>query len=231
MSANLALLGGATIGMVAGGLLVPLTRRELASAVTRSSASETAPTTMTAPAPQPVATWHRVALVAASGLLPGFVLYRVGWSIIAVPPLLLLLGLIQLAYCDFSRRLLPKTLVYAISAAVVVSGIVIAGVTHEWERLLVASLGGLCFFAVLFMMNLANPRWMAFGDVRLSAVVGFGLAWVSPIALLEGFFLANLLAAAVGLTMIGLHRADRKSAMPFGLYLAIGAGIIIMAWS
>jgi leader peptidase (prepilin peptidase)/N-methyltransferase len=114
---------------------------------------------------------------------------------------------------------------------VVVSGIVIAGVTHEWERLLVASLGGLCFFAVLFMMNLANPRWMAFGDVRLSAVVGFGLAWVSPIALLEGFFLANLLAAAVGLTMIGLHRADRKSAMPFGLYLAIGAGIIIMAWS
>jgi leader peptidase (prepilin peptidase)/N-methyltransferase len=231
MSANLALLGGATIGMAAGGLLVPLTRRELASAVTRSSASETAPTTMTAPAPQPVATWHRVALVAASGLLPGFVLYRVGWSIIAVPPLLLLLGLIQLAYCDFSRRLLPKTLVYAISAAVVVSGIVIAGVTHEWERLLVASLGGLCFFAVLFMMNLANPRWMAFGDVRLSAVVGFGLAWVSPIALLEGFFLANLLAAAVGLTMIGLHRADRKSAMPFGLYLAIGAGIIIMAWS
>jgi leader peptidase (prepilin peptidase)/N-methyltransferase len=186
---------------------------------------------MTAPAPQPVATWHRVALVAASGLLPGFVLYRVGWSIIAVPPLLLLLGLIQLAYCDFSRRLLPKTLVYAISAAVVVSGIVIAGVTHEWERLLVASLGGLCFFAVLFMMNLANPRWMAFGDVRLSAVVGFGLAWVSPIALLEGFFLANLLASAVGLTMIGLHRADRKSAMPFGLYLAIGAGIIIMAWS
>jgi leader peptidase (prepilin peptidase)/N-methyltransferase len=231
MSANLALLGGATIGMAAGGLLVPLTRRELASAVTRSSASETAPTTMTAPAPQPVATWHRVALVAASGLLPGFVLYRVGWSIIAVPPLLLLLGLIQLAYCDFSRRLLPKTLVYAISAAVVVSGIVIAGVTHEWQRLLVASLGGLCFFAVLFMMNLANPRWMAFGDVRLSAVVGFGLAWVSPIALLEGFFLANLLASAVGLTMIGLHRADRKSAMPFGLYLAIGAGIIIMAWS
>jgi leader peptidase (prepilin peptidase)/N-methyltransferase len=231
MSANLALLGGATIGMVAGGLLVPLTRRELASAVTRSSASESAPTTMTATAPLPVATWHRVALVAASGLLPGFVLYRVGWSIIAVPPLLLLLGLIQLAYCDFSRRLLPKTLVYAISAAVVVSGIVIAGVTHEWQRLLVASLGGLCFFAVLFMMNLANPRWMAFGDVRLSAVVGFGLAWVSPIALLEGFFLANLLASAVGLTMIGLHRADRKSAMPFGLYLAIGAGIIIMAWS
>ena len=122
-----------------------------------------------------------------------------GWSVIALPPLLLLVGLVQLAYCDLTRRLLPKTLVYALSAAVIVSGVVIAGVMHEWHRLLVASLGGLAFFALFFVINLMNPRWMAFGDVRLSLVVGFGLAWVSPVALLEGFFFANLLAAAVGI--------------------------------
>ena len=39
----------------------------------------------------------------------------------------------------------------------------------------------------LLRINLMNPRWMAFGDVRLSLVFGFGLAWVSPIALLQGF--------------------------------------------
>jgi leader peptidase (prepilin peptidase)/N-methyltransferase len=112
-----------------------------------------------------------------------------------------------------------------------VSGMVIAGVTHEWKRLLIASVGAICFFVVLFVMNLANPKWMAFGDVRLSAVVGFGLAWVSPMALLEGFFLANLLAAVVGLTLIAVHRADRRSALPFGFYLALGAGVTILAWS
>ena len=69
-----------------------------------------------------------------------------GWSIIALPPLLLLVGLIQLAYCDLTRRLLPKTLVYALTRAVVVSGIVIAGVMHEWGRLRVASIGGAGFF-------------------------------------------------------------------------------------
>ena len=76
-----------------------------------------------------------------------------------------------------------------------------------------------------------NPRWMAFGDVRLSLVVGFGLAWVSPIALLEGFFLANLLAAVVGFVLIAAHRAERRSGLPFGLYLAIGAALVLVTWS
>ena len=66
-----------------------------------------------------------------------------------------------------------------------------------------------------------NPRWIAYGDVRLSLVVGFGLAWVSPMALVDGFFYANLMAAVVGLVLIGLHRAKRGSALPFGLYLGL----------
>jgi leader peptidase (prepilin peptidase) / N-methyltransferase len=246
MSTSATLLGGAAIGMAAGALLVPFTRRELAASVARSKAvtgsalaaegsaaggSTTATTTLAESEPVPVATWHRVALVVVSGLVPAYVLHKVGWSIIALPPLLLLIGLIQLAYCDLTRRLLPKVLVYAVSAAVIISGIVIAGVMHEWQRLVVASLGGAVFFAVLFAMNLMNPRWIAFGDVRLSLVIGFGLAWVSPVALLEGFFFANLFATVVGLTLIAAHRADRKSAVPFGLYLAVGTALVLLTWS
>ena len=230
MSAPITLLGGAALGMALGSLLLPLTRRELAASVTRSHTDQLS----VAPddhAPPRVTWGHWIALAAASGLLPAYVLHRVGWSLIALPPLLLLVGLVQLAYCDLTRRLLPKTLVYALSAAVVVSGIIIAGVMHEWQRLLVASLGGLAFFALFFVINLVNPRWMAFGDVRLSLVVGFGLAWVSPVALLEGFFLANLLAAVVGFGLIAAHRADRGSAVPFGLYLALGAALVLVTWS
>jgi len=230
MSAPITLLGGAALGMAVGSLLLPLTRRELAASVARSH-SDNAPVAPAEHAPPRVSWGHGVALAAASGLLPGFVLHRVGWSIIALPPLLLLVGLVQLAYCDLTRRLLPKTLVYALSAAVIVSGVVIAGVMHEWQRLLVATLGGLAFFALFFVINLVNPRWMAFGDVRLSLVVGFGLAWVSPIALLEGFFLANLLAAVVGFGLIAAHRAERGSAVPFGLYLALGAALVLVTWS
>jgi leader peptidase (prepilin peptidase)/N-methyltransferase len=247
MSTTATLLGGAAIGMAAGALLVPFTRRELAASVARSAgtasnalvadeATTTGATGVTvaavaSAAPIRVAPWHRVALVVASGLVPAYVLHQVGWSIIALPPLLLLVGLIQLAYCDLTRRLLPKTLVHVVSAAVVVSGIVIAGVTHEWQRLAVASVGGAVFFAVLFVMNLMNPRWIAFGDVRLSLVIGFGLAWVSPLALLEGFFFANLFAAVVGLSLIAAHRADRRSGIPFGLFLALGTALVLLTWS
>jgi leader peptidase (prepilin peptidase) / N-methyltransferase len=234
VSPPLAVLGGALLGMTAGALLAPITGRELAASMARASAGPVAaPATAHALTEDEslVRPWHRAALAVASGALPAYVLHRVGWSVIALPPLLLLLGLVQLAYCDLTHRLLPKTLVHALTATVVLSGLLVAGFMHEWERLAVATLAGLAFFALFFVINLVNPRWLAFGDVRLSLVVGFGLAWVSPIALLEGFFFANALAAVVGIGLIAAHRADRGAAVPFGLYLALGTALVLVTWS
>jgi leader peptidase (prepilin peptidase)/N-methyltransferase len=236
MTTSFTVLGGAAIGMVAGSLIVPFTRRSLAASVARASMAEPAspvPAIATPDVAEPpritARQWALLAVV--SGLLPAYVLHKVGWSIIAFPPLLLLVGLVQLAYCDLVQRLLPKALVWTLSAAVIVSGIVIAGVMHEWQRLVVASVGGLAFFALFFVINLMNPRWMAFGDVRLSLVVGFGLAWVSWMAVIEGLFFANLLAVIVGFSLIAMQKADRRSAVPFGLYLALGTALVLVTWS
>ncbi len=239
MSASILLLCGGALGMAAGSLLVPFTRRELAASVQRAATADLGaatanPGTATleaghAPLRAPRA--HRVALAAASGLLPAYVLSRVGGFAVALPPLLLLVGLVQLAYCDLTCRLLPKTLVYALSATVIFSAVILAGAMHEWERLLVATLGGVVLFTLLLGINLANPRWLAFGDVRLSFVVGFGLAWVSPVALLEGFLVANLLGAVIGLLLIAIRGNERRSAIPFGFYLALGTGIVLLGWS
>jgi leader peptidase (prepilin peptidase)/N-methyltransferase len=231
VSAPFPLLVGALIGVVAGSLLVPVTRRELAAAVARSNATppETLPSGEQS-FPQ-LAGWQWAGLAVLSGLLPAYVLHRVGLSPNTLPPLLLVVGLIQLSYCDVTRRLLPKTLVYGLTVIVVASGISVAADVHEWDRLKIASIGGLVFFAVFLAINLMNPRWMAFGDVRLSFVVGFALAWVSPVALLEVFAVANLLAATVGIGLILLHRAERNSAVPFGLFLGLGAALVLVTWS
>jgi leader peptidase (prepilin peptidase)/N-methyltransferase len=237
MSTPLTIIGGAAIGMAAGSLIVPFTRRSLAASVARASVGEPAASLTPAVAPTDAAeppritTRHWALLAVLSGLLPAYVLHKVGWSLVAFPPLLLLVGLVQLAYCDLVRRLLPKALVYALSASVIVSGVAVAGVMHEWQRLFVASVGGVAFFALFFVINLLNPRWMAFGDVRLSLVVGFGLAWVSWMALIEGLFFANLLAVIVGFGLIAAHKADRRSAVPFGLYLALGTALVLVTWS
>ena len=167
-----------------------------------------------------------------SGLLPAYVLHQVGWSIIAFPPLLLLVGLVQLAYCDLDAA--PAAQGARVRAQC-------RGDRERHRRSPASCTSGsvwssppsaaLAFFALFFIINLMNPRWMAFGDVRLSLVVGFGLAWVSWVALIEGLFFANLLAVIVGFSLIAAHKAERRSAVPFGLYLALGAALVLVTWS
>ncbi|HWE67013.1 MAG TPA: hypothetical protein VG298_10255 [Acidimicrobiales bacterium] len=141
------------------------------------------------------------------------------------------MGLVQLAYCDLTRLLLPKAMVHATTLAVALSLVVAAGVTGDWHRAAGAALGGAGLFALLLTFNLLNPAWMAFGDVRLAPAVGLGLAWISPMALVEGFFLANVLTAVIGLVLMAIRRGGRKTAMPFGLYLAVASAVIVMAWN
>ncbi|HEY2215724.1 MAG TPA: hypothetical protein VGH31_11750, partial [Acidimicrobiales bacterium] len=94
-----------------------------------------------------------------------------------------------------------------------------------------AGIGGAALFALLFGINLMNPRWMAFGDVRLAPAVGLGLGWINLTALFQGFLLANLLTAVVGVALMAVQRGDRKTAMPFGLYLAIASAAVLFYWS
>jgi leader peptidase (prepilin peptidase) / N-methyltransferase len=233
MSTPTTLVAGVALGMALSSFLTPLTRRELQAALERSS-TQAGVGSVAVPGdavPPRVTLFDRVVLAIASSLVPAYVLQRVGWAPAALPPLLLVVGLVQLAYCDLTHRLLPKTLVYALTAAVIASGVTAAGYTGEWHRLLQASLGGLACFGLFFAVNLMNPRWMGFGDVRLSLVFGFGLAWVDPMALLQAFLYANLLAAIVGLLLIVAHRAGRRSDVPFGLYMALGAALVLIAWS
>jgi len=224
MSADLALIGGATVGMAVGGLLIPTTRRELAAALTRANDG------ISVPRPT-VVRWHRVALILASGCIPGVVLFRGGWSIASVPPLLLFLGLVQLAYCDVKRHLLPRTMVHATTACVAGSAILAAAADSLWHGLFISLLCSAIFTALFFVINLINPAWISFGDVRLAPAVGLGLAWINPTALIEGFFLANLLAAVVGIIMLVTHTGDRKSALPFGFYMALATGAVLLLWS
>jgi leader peptidase (prepilin peptidase)/N-methyltransferase len=224
MSADFALIAGATIGMAVGGILIPTTRRELAAAMTRANAGGLVATPT-------LLKWQRLALIAASGVVPGLVLAHVGFEIVAIPTLLMFLGLVQLAYCDAKRRLLPKTMVYATTACVATSALAVAAVTNQWHRLLMALLCSAVLFIFLFAINLMNPAWMAFGDVRLAPVVGLGLAWDSPMVLLQAFLLANVMVAVVGIIMMLTRGASRKVALPFGFYLTLASGAIILLWN
>ena len=64
---------------------------------------------------------------------------------------------------------------------------------------------------------------MGFGDVKLAGVLGIYLGWLGWGSLVSGVFLGFLLGGVTGLALLAAGRATRKSSIPFGPYMLLGA--------
>jgi len=69
---------------------------------------------------------------------------------------------------------------------------------------------------------------MGFGDVKLAGVLGGYLAWLGWGELVVGAFAAFLLGGLAGILLMVLRRAGRKSHIPFGPWMLLGALIAIL---
>ncbi|MDQ2724650.1 MAG: prepilin peptidase [Actinomycetota bacterium] len=132
-------------------------------------------------------------------------------------------GLTALACCDLHALVLPKRIVYPTGVLVAVALIVAAGGSGSWHRLAVAAACGTGAFVVFLAIHLASPRAMGFGDVRLAPLISGTLGWVGIGYAVAGFVLANVLGAAVGVVLIVAGKGSRRTALPYGVFLAIGA--------
>jgi leader peptidase (prepilin peptidase) / N-methyltransferase len=142
--------------------------------------------------------------------------------------LVLTAGLIALSAIDFEHYLLPNRVLYPtgfISGALLVVG---SGLEGEWGALLRAILGALAAFLFFFTIHLIAPGGMAFGDVRLSFLLGLFLGWLGWGYVVGGLFTGFLLGAVVGVALIAAGKGGRKTKVPFGPFLATGAMIFIL---
>ena len=80
-------------------------------------------------------------------------------------------------------------------------------------------------------MNLASPKMLGFGDVRLAPVLGLALGWLGWRYVVLGFFAANLVGAVIGITLIASHRMTRQQQIPYGVFLARGCAVAVFAGS
>jgi leader peptidase (prepilin peptidase) / N-methyltransferase len=101
------------------------------------------------------------------------------------------------------------------------------GVGHE--PFLRALAGMAILFAVYALLWFVYPAGMGLGDVKLSGVIGLYLGWVGWGALAIGGFSAFLIGGVVGIVLMLFAGGGRKTRVPFGPFMLIGAlvGILV----
>ncbi|MCU1693335.1 MAG: prepilin signal peptidase PulO-like peptidase [Frankiales bacterium] len=145
-------------------------------------------------------------------------------------PAYLYLGAVGLALAliDLDCKRLPDALTlpsYPVGAVLLGLAALLGSDSGSWPR---ALLGGVAMFAVYFLLCLAYPAGMGFGDVKLSGVLGMYLAWLSWGVLAVGLFLGFLLGGVFGVALMAFKKGGRKTAVPFGPFMLSAALIAIL---
>jgi leader peptidase (prepilin peptidase) / N-methyltransferase len=153
---------------------------------------------------------------------------RFGWSWSLPGELVFVTGLIALAFIDLDHLKLPRVIVWPLGISVLLLLVLAAAIPGNWHRFWIAVICAAVEFAVLFTINLISPRALGFGDVRLGPVLALALGWLGWRFAFWGFLAANILGAVVGLILIAARRASRRTPLPFGVFLAIGAFAVMM---
>lgn len=136
--------------------------------------------------------------------------------------LILVTALVPIVLIDLERRLIPNLITGPAAVAALAAGLAL-DVDFVPEQLIAgAAAGGFFLLAAL-----AYPRGMGMGDVKLAAVLGLCLGRaVAPalmIALLSGVLVGGVVMARLG------ARVGRKTAVPFGPFLALGGVAALFA--
>ncbi|MFI6457276.1 prepilin peptidase [Streptosporangium amethystogenes] len=130
---------------------------------------------------------------------------------------------VALSFVDAAVHRLPDRLTLAAYLGVAVPLAASALVDGRPGDLLGAGLGGLALAGFYLVLLLINPAGMGLGDVKFAASLGTALGWLGWDTLVTGTFLGLVAGGVYGAALMVLRRAGRKSEIPFGPFMAVGA--------
>ena len=145
--------------------------------------------------------------------------------------LFLIAALVVLSFVDLATKTLPRRLVHMALAVGIVLLTPIAVFMGEPQRVLWATVGGAGRLRRSHCAAHRSAGGLGYGDVRLGAMLGWFVAWEGLRHVPVGLFLAFVSSAVVGLALIASGRASRRTAIPFGPFLAIGGVLALLGGS
>ena len=158
-----------------------------------------------------------------------FVAFGLKFGADPVLPAFCIMGaaLVALVWIDLHEFRLPREITYtaiALSTPVIV---VAAIVNDEPERIWQAALGAGIALAIMGLIYIASRGGMGDGDVRLAPLLGMHLGYLTPGIVPVGLFFGFLIGAVVGVLAMAIGKAGRKTALPFGPFLAAGTVLAV----
>ena len=161
------------------------------------------------------------------GVLFAAMAWRFGFGLL-LPAFLYLMAVgLALALIDVDTKRLPDVLTlpsYPVAGALLT---VAALVDSEPKRLLSMLFGGLAMFALYYALWFIGG--MGYGDVKLAGVLGGYLGYLGLAEWVIGTFAGFLVGGVVSVLLLTLGRAGRKSRVPHGPFMLIGALLAIVA--
>jgi leader peptidase (prepilin peptidase)/N-methyltransferase len=163
----------------------------------------------------------------STALLFGLTAWHFGLSWRTPAYCVLMTGLVGLTWIDLHIRRLPREVTYTTAAVGVPLLVVAALVEHRPERLWMMLLGAAISLALMGLIYAGSRGGMGEGDVRLAPLLGAYLGWLNPGLAPVGLFFGFACGAFVGIVVLVAKRGDRKTAVPFGPFLALGTVLAI----
>jgi leader peptidase (prepilin peptidase)/N-methyltransferase len=160
---------------------------------------------------------------AGTGVSFGLVSWLVGPTALLTAYLFFAATTIALVLTDIDHKRLPDRIVFTgtgLTVALFIGGSLIEGQT---DQLVPAFIGGAAYLVLFFALFMLTPGGFGFGDVKLSFLLGFVMAYSGWEELVVGVFLAFLIGGLIGTGIILFTKRGRKTKMPFGPAMMAGA--------
>lgn len=145
-------------------------------------------------------------------------------------------AMVLLTITDLDTKLIPNRILGP--ATVLASALLLGGGAVSGERitLLWAAVGGVGYFAVMFLLALVARGGLGFGDVKMAFLIGVFTGYLSPGHVVVAGVGAFLIGGVAALILLITRRSNRKDAIPFGPFMTLAAilavlyGDAIIAW-
>jgi leader peptidase (prepilin peptidase)/N-methyltransferase len=172
---------------------------------------------------QPIA-WRYPLVEGLTALLFAATVSRFGLTPLAATLLVFVAALTVITFIDLDHQIIPNVITLPGIPLGILAGLVL-GEPPLLDRIIGALAGAGFLYLVLFYGSaFYGQDAMGEGDLNLIAMVGAFLGWRGVVVTI---LVGCLSGSAIGLALIGLGRLRRREHIPFGPFLALGAGVAL----